>query len=157
MTEMCCALFKHENERTVGWNDWLTTWYFTQTISRVEKGDVLGWTPSFALTALRLFCNPISMLLSTYLAATRAYCSFNWVPYLFCSADLSWKKLVMVDLLFKQMRLMIRFFICSKNGPLLLFNDCLNITIMWNVLNFMVWIYFVALFSAYYYFRPPPL
>ena len=48
------------------------------------------------------------------------------------------EKMEMVDLLFKLMLLMIRFFICSKKGHLFLFQDCLNVSIMGNVLNFMV-------------------
>ena len=46
MTKMCRALFKYLNERKKGWNNWLTTWYFTQIRSPVGKGDVLGCIPS---------------------------------------------------------------------------------------------------------------
>ena len=71
-----------------------------------------------------------------------------WVPYCFRSAtnikpdDIMQivfdKKIEMVDLLFKRMMIMIRCLIRSKKGPLLLFHNCLNVTIMGNVLNFMV-------------------
>ena len=46
MTEKCRELFKYENERKIDWNNWLTTFSLAQIIWRVEKGDVLGWTPS---------------------------------------------------------------------------------------------------------------
>ena len=39
----------------------------------------------------------------------------------------------MVDLLFKWILFMIRFFICSKKGLLLLFQDCLNVVIVFNL------------------------
>ena len=88
------------------------------------------------------------MLLSYYLAATIAYCRFFWVPYCFQSAThinpdnilqlVVDKKMEMVYLLFKRMLIIIRFFICSKKGPLLLFQDSLNVTIMGNVLNLLV-------------------
>ena len=47
MTEMYRALFKYESEMKIGWNNWLETCYFTQITLRVEKGDILGWTPSY--------------------------------------------------------------------------------------------------------------
>ena len=46
MTEECPVQFKYENERKIGWDNWLTNFEFTQMIWCVEKGDVLGWTPS---------------------------------------------------------------------------------------------------------------
>ena len=46
MTELCRALFKYENERKIGWYNRLTTLWFTKSLWRVEKGDLLGWTLS---------------------------------------------------------------------------------------------------------------
>ena len=61
----------------------------------------------------------------------------------------------MVDLLFKQMLLVMWLFVCINKVPLLLFQDCLNFTIMVNVLNFMVETYLVVLFTTHR-FRPCP-
>ena len=47
-------------------------------------------------------------------------------------------KMEMVALLFKWVLLIIRFFICIKKVPLFLFQKHLNVTIMGNVLTFMV-------------------
>ena len=47
MTRLCCALFKYENKREMGWYNWLKTLHFTRMRWRVEKGDVLGWTTSY--------------------------------------------------------------------------------------------------------------
>ena len=87
------------------------------------------------------------MLLSYYLAATRAYCRLFWVLYWFWNDTninpynilhlIVNKKMDMVALLFKWMLLMIRFFIFRKKVPLLLCQDCINVTIMGKVLNFM--------------------
>ena len=44
-----------------------------------------------------------------------------------------------VYLLFKQVMMVIRFFIWIKKVLLLLFQDCLNVTIMDNLSNFVVW------------------
>ena len=49
MTEMCRALFKYENERKISRDNLLTTFQFTQMISRVEKGYVLVCTLSKGL------------------------------------------------------------------------------------------------------------
>ena len=46
MTILYRALFKYENEREISWESLLTTLQFTHMKWRVEKGDVLGWTPS---------------------------------------------------------------------------------------------------------------
>ena len=45
MTEKCRSLFQYENEIKISWNDWITTYYFTQIRLCVEKGGFLGWTP----------------------------------------------------------------------------------------------------------------
>ena len=46
MTKFYSSLFKIENETKIGWDNLLTTLYFTQMRWCVEKWDVLGWTPS---------------------------------------------------------------------------------------------------------------
>ena len=43
------------------------------------------------------------------------------------------EEMYMVALLFKCMLFMISFFIFSKKGLLLLFQDCLNVSIIWNL------------------------
>ena len=53
MTKLCCAPFKYENERKIGWDNWLTTFYFTPIIWRVEKGDFLVCALSYALSDRR--------------------------------------------------------------------------------------------------------
>ena len=37
---------KMKMKQKIGWDNWLTTLYFTQMRWCVEKWDVLGWTPS---------------------------------------------------------------------------------------------------------------
>ena len=48
MTKFCCALFKYKNEK-IGWDNWLTTLYFNQMRWHVEKGNILGCTPSWVV------------------------------------------------------------------------------------------------------------
>ena len=64
------------------------------------------------------------------------YCDKHWIKQY--PEDLCWQKMEMVDILFILILPMIRFFVCIKKGPLFLFKEFLNITIMGNLLNFMV-------------------
>ena len=66
-----------------------------------------------------------------------------------------WQKMEMVDLLFKFMLLIIGLFVWNKKGPMFLFQNCMNATIMVDVLNFMVKTYLVVLFITHR-FRPLP-
>ena len=52
MTKLRRALFKYKNKINFGWEKYCTTLKFTQIRSRVEKGGVLGWTPSYILRKL---------------------------------------------------------------------------------------------------------
>ena len=38
MTKFCRELFQYEHERKIGWDNWLTMFWFTQMRWRVEKG-----------------------------------------------------------------------------------------------------------------------
>ena len=46
VAKLCCALFEYENERKIGWDNWVTTLEFTQMRWSVGKGEILGWFPS---------------------------------------------------------------------------------------------------------------
>ena len=75
-----------------------------------------------------------------------------WAPFCFQSAtntklyNILWlivdEETELVYLLFKWVLLTIRFFICSKKGLLILFQDCLNVVIMWNLK--LILLYYLA-------------
>ena len=52
MTKLRCTLFKYENKREMGWDNQLKTFHFTQMRWRLEKGYVLGWTTSYAVSTI---------------------------------------------------------------------------------------------------------
>ena len=86
------------------------------------------------------------MLLLYYIDTNIDYHRFSQVPYCFRSVTnikpfyilqiVVDEKMEMVALIFKYILLMIRFF--RKKDLPLLFKECLNVTIMVNVLNSMV-------------------
>ena len=44
MTKLCSALFQYENKRNIGWDNWRSTFLFTQMRWPVEKGT--SWARS---------------------------------------------------------------------------------------------------------------
>ena len=94
-------------------------------------------------SALQLCCNSICLLLLSHLAATRGYSRFFCAPFCFRSTtntkpnDILWlifdKEMEMVALLFKWVLFIIVFFVLRKKGLLFLFQNCLNVAIMWNL------------------------
>ena len=106
---------------------------------KIREGEIRGMRKDQA-SALKLPLKSISLLLSSYLAATRGSCIFFWVPFLFQSATktkpdyILWivvnEEMEMVPLLFKWVLFVITLFICIKKGLLLLFQNCLNVAIM---------------------------
>ena len=64
MAKFCQILFRYENKRKISWDNWLMTLYITQLRWRVEKGDLLGLTPS--MDNQPCFSNFIELWLSWY-------------------------------------------------------------------------------------------
>ena len=105
------------------------------------------------------------MLLSSYLAATRAYCIFllgvlllsEWHKHQSREYPAAhwWQKKDVVALLFKHILLVIWFFLCINKVSLFLFQNRINVNIMVNVLNFMVETYLVVLFTTHRFHSCP--
>ena len=118
-------------------------------ITRITRKELVA---CFQEHDFQLLWNCIYSLLSYYFAATRGYCRFFWAPFCFRSTTNTklnytmWiifdKEMEMVALLFKWVLFIIRFFIFSKKGLLFLFQNCLNVAIIWNLK--LILLYYLA-------------
>ena len=141
MTNLWCALFKYENKRIIGWDNWLTTLYFTQIKWRVENGTF--WVGPGIVQKIKYYSN-------NYLNSSAELWNWVWtISFVFsmgtgniatCDTDwpsiLCWKAICKIQVTFSW-RLFLATQYQEKNTvlTLLIFLQKINLVFLWTLMS----------------------